>query len=99
MRHVRMALVLGLGLFWARAAGAASHRAPLGSDVPASSVFDGHLDGWDAPPPTPLPAPPGPRPEGEEYARRSWEAFPLVGRGTPFCQGNSFGVGRCAEAG
>jgi hypothetical protein len=53
----------------------------------------------DAPPPAPAPLPPAPASEGEEYPRHAWEGFPELGLGAPFCRGDSFGLGRCADSG
>jgi hypothetical protein len=51
------------------------------------------------PPVAPLPLPPAPHPEPDEYARRSWELFPQVGGGAPFCRGDSFGFTHCGDTG
>ncbi len=53
----------------------------------------------DSPPPEPAPGGPAPAREGDEYARKSWEAFPDVGFVVPFCRGDSFGAGRCGDNG
>ena len=52
----------------------------------------------DAPPPLSKDVAPEPTREGDEYPRRSWEAFPSGGAGTPFCRGTSWGVGQCGDA-
>jgi hypothetical protein len=51
----------------------------------------------DAPPPEPAPRAPAPAREGDEFARKSWEAFPLAGFAAPFCRGPSFGAGNCGS--
>src|SRR2546423_10130726 len=53
----------------------------------------------DAPPPAPVLRAPAPEREGDEYARKSWEAFPEVGFGAPFCRGTSLGAGHCGDTG
>jgi hypothetical protein len=52
----------------------------------------------DAPPPAPRPAGPSPLREPDEYARRSWEVFPALAVGAPFCRGQALGSGRCGES-
>jgi hypothetical protein len=53
----------------------------------------------DAPPPEPAPRAPAPAGEADEYARKSWEAFPLAGFAAPFCRGPSLGLGDCGDSG
>jgi hypothetical protein len=53
----------------------------------------------EAPPPAPAPRAPEPAREADEFARRSWEAFPFAGFAAPFCRGPSLGAGRCGESG
>jgi hypothetical protein len=53
----------------------------------------------DAPPPAPAPRAPAPAREGDEFARKSWEAFPVVGFAAPFCRGPSLGAGHCGDNG
>ncbi len=53
----------------------------------------------DAPPPTPAPLPPGPAREADEHPRRAWEAFAHADLSAPFCRGDRFGAGQCAETG
>jgi hypothetical protein len=53
----------------------------------------------DAPPPAPAPRAPAPAREGDEFARKSWEAFPLAGFAAPFCRGPALGAGHCGDNG
>jgi hypothetical protein len=85
MRVRLSVLVLAAGLFLLRAK---AHADPAPRERFAF---------LDALPPAPLPPPEAPAPEAEEFARRPWEAFPAVGVSSPFCRGDSFGLGRCAD--
>jgi hypothetical protein len=58
-----------------------------------------HFAYLEAPPPPPAPAAPAPAREGDEYARKSWEAFPEASFGAPFCRGDSLGAGHCGNTG
>jgi hypothetical protein len=51
----------------------------------------------DTPPPAPLAPPEGPAPEAEEFARRPWEIAPAIGASSPFCHGETLGIGRCGD--
>jgi hypothetical protein len=67
---------------------------------PASAADEvGRHSLLDAPPPAPAPFPPAPAHEADEYPRRTWEGFPELGVGAPFCRGDSFGLGHCGDSG
>jgi hypothetical protein len=65
----------------------------------SAALADGRASFLDSPPPLPAPRAPEPAREGDEYARKSWEAFPEAGFGAPFCRGASFGSGLCGDTG
>jgi len=90
MSHANLALALALSTV------AFAERANAEGFVGGGS---GRFAFLEAPPPAPAPASPAPAREGDEYARKSWEAFPTFGVGAPFCRGDSLGPGRCGDSG
>src|SRR4051794_12230135 len=83
-------LAVAVGLFTFAFAGRASAQPFAGGT---------QLAYLEAPPPAPAPRAPEPARESDEYPRKSWEAFPEVSFGAPFCRGDSLGAGHCGNNG
>jgi hypothetical protein len=71
----------------------------LGFALASRAHGDGRFAFLESPPPPPAPAAPLPARQGDEYARKSWEAFPQAGFGAPFCRGDALGAGHCGDNG
>jgi hypothetical protein len=67
--------------------------------APAARAESPRFAFLDAPPPEPAPLAPAPAREADEFARKSWEVFPVAGFAAPFCRGPSLGAGRCGDNG